>query len=320
MGYNSTTAWDYFHINSITKDHDGHYLLSARHASTILKINGTDGSVIWRLGGHYSDFAIGPNVTFGFQHHARYLPGSNDTHDLISLFDNSIYGSESAGGGDKEVRLHPFSRGKYVALDHAAKTATLVKAFHPPADSILSKSQGSLQTLPNDNVLINWGSEGQVTEYTPEGEVIFHTFLSGGFLQDQVHNYRAFRSNWTGYSPETPAVLAESGNEGVVNFYVSWNGDTETKTWRFTWAEADEYGVLTRKAKEVPRTGFETVCYIGRRGDISMVRAEAVDGQGKILTVSDPVEVEQALSRTKGPARRTKGQAGKGFEQYTFEL
>ncbi|KAK0514453.1 hypothetical protein JMJ35_003070 [Cladonia borealis] len=38
---NSSMAWDYFHINSITKGDDGHYLLSARHTSTIYKINGT---------------------------------------------------------------------------------------------------------------------------------------------------------------------------------------------------------------------------------------------------------------------------------------
>ncbi|RSL84254.1 hypothetical protein CEP52_016486 [Fusarium oligoseptatum] len=72
IGYNSSTAWDYFHINSIAKGDDGNYLVSARHASTIYKINGTDGSIIWRLGGKASDFELGPNVTFGFQHHARF--------------------------------------------------------------------------------------------------------------------------------------------------------------------------------------------------------------------------------------------------------
>ena len=66
-------AWDYFHINSVTKGDDGHYLLSARHSSTIYKINGTDGTVIWRLGGNHSDFVLGTDVPFGFQHHARYM-------------------------------------------------------------------------------------------------------------------------------------------------------------------------------------------------------------------------------------------------------
>jgi hypothetical protein len=297
IGYNSSTAWDYFHINSITKGDDGHYLLSARHASTILKINGTDGSVIWRLGGRHSNFSLGTDVAFGFQHHARYLPGGNETHNVISLFDNSVYGSESAGGGEKEVRLFPFSRGKYIALDHVAKTATLVKAFHPPDDSILAKSQGSLQTLPNGNALINWGSEGQVTEYSPDGEIIFHMFLGSGFLQDKLQNYRAFRYNWTGFSPETPAVLAEVDDEGVVRMYVSWNGDTETKTWRFIWMETDAAGTSRKIEKEVSRTGFETACRVGgRAGSISAVQALAVDGKGRVLTISEAVEVKHALS------------------------
>lgn len=296
IGYNSSTAWDYFHINSITKGEDGHYLLSARHASTIFKINGTDGSVIWQLGGHNSDFALGSNVTFGFQHHARYLPGGNDTHDIISLFDNSVYGSESAGGGKQEVRLYPFSRGKYISLDHSAKTATLLKAFHPPDDSILSKSQGSLQTLPNDNVLINWGSEGQITEYSPEGDVIFHAFLGSGFLQDKLQNYRAFRYNWTGYSPETPALLAEEDEEGIVRMYVSWNGDTETKVWRFIWTEENEEGVTAKKAKEVKRTGFESECKVVTRGvAISTVQAEALDANGRTLTISNEINVTKTL-------------------------
>ncbi len=40
--------------------------------------------------------------------------------ELISLFDNSVYGSESAGE-DKQVILYPYSRGKYIALDHVHK-------------------------------------------------------------------------------------------------------------------------------------------------------------------------------------------------------
>ena len=46
-GYNSSDAWDYFHINSVDKDADGNYLISARDACAIHKINGTDGEIIW---------------------------------------------------------------------------------------------------------------------------------------------------------------------------------------------------------------------------------------------------------------------------------
>lgn len=290
LGYNSSTAWDYFHINSIVKGDDGHYLLSARHASTIYKINGTDGSIIWRLGGKHSDFELGPNVTFGFQHHARSLATSSPDTDIISLFDNSVYGSESAGGGDKEVHVYPYSRGKYIRLDHTTKKASLHRAFLPPdrGAPILTKSQGSLQTLPGGNALINWGSEGQISEYTEGGDAIFHAFLDSGSLQDNLQNYRAFRYNWTGFSPETPAVFAEQGPHGV-DVYVSWNGDTQTRTWRYVWDE-DVGGASVTRSKDVRRTGFETVLRIGNEGEVmGRVHVQALDADGRSLVISEGV-------------------------------
>ena len=50
-------------------------------------------------------------------------------------------------------------------------------------------------------------------------------FLDSGFLQDKLQNYRAFRFNWTGYSPEAPAIFAEEVEEENIDVYVSWNGD-----------------------------------------------------------------------------------------------
>ncbi|KAF5643979.1 hypothetical protein F25303_6154 [Fusarium sp. NRRL 25303] len=295
IGHNSSTAWDYFHINSITKGDDGHYLLSARHSSTIYKINGTDGSIIWRLGGRFSDFTLGDNVTFGFQHHARYLKGgSGESTEIISLFDNSVYGSESAGGGDKEVHLYPYSRGKYIKLDHAAHTATLELAFLPPQGPILSKSQGSLQTLPNGNALINWGSEGQITEYSSSGEPVFHAFLDSGLLQDKLQNYRAFRYNWTGYSQETLAVLAEKGEGGEVNVYMSWNGDTRTVAWRVSWSKRIGWATI-RKTQTHPKTGFETTIKLTKASSsMGPVSVEALGADGQVLQVSENVRTELA--------------------------
>ena len=291
----SSMAWDYFHINSITKGNDGHYLLSARHTSTIYKINGTDGTVIWRLGGKRSDFMLGPNVTFGFQHHARYMEVGNGPSEVLSLFDNSVYGSEAGGGGDKEVRLYPFSRGKYIRLDYESKVATLERVFHPPHNSILSFSQGSLQTLPNANVLIGWGSEGQITEYSPDGDPVFHAFLDSGFLHDKVQNYRAFRYNWTGFSSETIAVFAEAvDHPPATNIYVSWNGDTETAVWRFVWVEEAVSGVI-KKMKEVKRMGFETTLRLsGPPAAIGVIYVEAISPDGRVLMVSEDVRAVPA--------------------------
>jgi len=304
LGYNSSTAWDYFHINSVTKDDDGHYLLSARHASTLFKINGTDGSIIWRLGGKYSDFELGPNVTFGFQHHARWLPGSNLSIERVSLFDNSVYGSESAGGRDQMVRLYPFSRGKYLTIDHSRKTATLEKVFHPPENSILTKSQGSLQTLPNGNVLINWGSEGSISEYTEDGTLIFHAYLDSGFLGENVQNYRAFRYNWTGFSPEPPAVTARIGEDGKARMWASWNGDTRTSEWIFSWTETGIRSRTVTKTQTVQRTGFETQLSIQVAGQIASVQVEAIDSRGSSLAKSASIRARPDIRAANGQPRR----------------
>lgn len=290
-GVNSSVAWDYFHINSIHKGADGHYLLSGRHVSTVYKINGTDGSIIWQLGGNHTDFELGKNVEFGYQHHARYMPGTNESFTHLSLFDNSFYGSEATGNGSN-ITTYPYSRGKYITIDHEAKKASLVQAFLPPNNSILTTSQGSLQTLANGNVFVNWGSEGQITEYLPNGTIIFHAHLDSGELTEHVQSYRGFRYHWTGFSPEMPALVAErEGNS--VQLYVSWNGDTRAKYWRFMWDVKGTSSKEPRKNHQVTqRYGFETAMKITLRSDndnVSNMQAIALDADGREIGSSDTV-------------------------------
>ncbi|CAK4032812.1 Hypothetical predicted protein [Lecanosticta acicola] len=44
-------GWDYVHFNSVDKDHNGDYYVSARHTDTIYKIAKSDGHVMWKLNG-----------------------------------------------------------------------------------------------------------------------------------------------------------------------------------------------------------------------------------------------------------------------------
>lgn len=50
-GFDINSAFDYFHINSVDKDGQGRYLVSARHTHTITCISGSTGEVLWTLGG-----------------------------------------------------------------------------------------------------------------------------------------------------------------------------------------------------------------------------------------------------------------------------
>lgn len=288
-GYNSSDAWDYFHINSVDKDVEGNYLISARDACAVHKINGTSGEIIWRLGGTNSDFLLGPEVEFCFQHHARYV--SKDGHEeVISLYDNSAHGTEDSKGS--EVHTHPFSRGKIIRVNTATWQASIVQAFHPP-DNLLSKSQGSTQLLPNGNVLVNWGSEGAVTEYRADGTPIFHAYMDSGDLGAGVQNYRGFRYNWTGIPNESPSLVVLKSAQGETTAYVSWNGDTETALWRF-YSVVDENGSREFLGK-AERTGFETSLKLLADQAVGQVVAEAVNSRGKVLVSTSVVKTEDEV-------------------------
>ncbi|HVL90734.1 MAG TPA: arylsulfotransferase family protein [Actinomycetota bacterium] len=113
------------------------------------------GEVIWRIGGTNSDFAVGPDTTFEFQHDARWLDSG-----ILSLFDN--------GAGPREVKEK--SRGLHLKLDVESMTASLVREF-PHPDGSLAGSQGNMQNLPNGTVVVGWGSRRNVTRRERHGAV-----------------------------------------------------------------------------------------------------------------------------------------------------
>ncbi|KAI5866072.1 ASST-domain-containing protein [Durotheca rogersii] len=286
-GYNSSDAWDYFHINSVDKDVDGNYLISARDACSIHKINGTDGEIIWKLNGKDSSFKVPKNAEFCFQHDARFLSQYDDV-EVISLYDNSAHGTEHGTGS--EVHTAPTSSGKIIKVNTTSWEAELVQAFFPP-DGLLSKSQGSTRILPNGNAIVNWGSSGAVTEFLANGTPIFHAYLDSGELGIGVENYRGFRYNWTGLPTEDPAIVALESDEGITA-YVSWNGDTETRAWRF-YAQTDEKG--SRKfLGEVERVSFETSLPIGHE-NIAGIVAEAIGKDGRSLRTTGVAFVEPEI-------------------------
>ncbi|KAJ5099024.1 hypothetical protein N7532_006025 [Penicillium argentinense] len=242
----SASAWDYLHINSIDKDEEGNYLVSARHFSTIYKINGTDGSIIWQLGGRKPSFSLSGNWSFGFQHHARWRPelvkpGSNT--EVISFFDNS---------GNGAITYNDVSSALVVEINYTAKTASIRRKLSAPY-GLQAKSQGNAQLLPDGRVFVNWGSEGALTEFSADDKIAFHAFIE----QDAV-SYRGFVGNWTGLPVETPALVALREGPNKMKLYVSWNGDTEAVAWRFFYSRSKgpSQKVLVGQAE---KRSFETV-------------------------------------------------------------
>ncbi|KAF4962605.1 hypothetical protein FSARC_9383 [Fusarium sarcochroum] len=292
-GQNSSQAWDYFHLNSVDKDDQGNYIISARNVAALYKIDGTTGEIIWTLGGQSSSFKVEDDAIFAYQHDARLLDRSHDgSIDVLSLFDNSA--SESK-------QINPVSRARIIQIDHKSKVA---KALHtyPAPDGILARSQGNAQVLPNGNVFTNWGQAGAITEFSRDGDVLFHAYLDSA-PSNLAQSYRGFRFNWTGTPSEDPAIVVINGEtSGTTDIYVSWNGDTETASWRFyieLAKDSDRKPVNeNRLVGEVKRTGFET--HLGLDSSTLdggfRVLAEALDVNGKILRRSPTVAVSHGLA------------------------
>lgn len=260
---------------------------------------------------------MGPNVEFAFQHDARFISKSADgKKEIISLYDNSAHGTENGHG--HEVHFYKYSRGKTIEVNTETWEAKIVQVFNPP-DNLLSKSQGSTQVLPNGNVVVNWGSEGALTEFTADGTPIFHFYMDSGLLGQGVENYRGYRYNWTGFPNEAPAIVAlQDEVDKSTSIYVSWNGDTETKTWRFY--EVNDAGRRSYLG-ESKRRSFETVLKVEGLG-VKTVQAEALDVEGRVLVdtsvVKPEVFIEQFQGKSTGERKKLSQQTGEGILSWPF--
>lgn len=267
-GLDPFSPWDYFHINSIDKNNDGDYLISSRHTSAVYKISGKDGSITWRLHGQEPSFT---NVNFSFsqQHDARWL-FENSTHSLLSLYNNGYNGYN---------KTHKYSSGMVILVDHVAKTAKQTRDYLPPGKGMLSSSQGNMQVLPNHHVMMGWGNNAYVSEHDIHGSLVFWGYFTkdAGFM-----NYRAQKFEWEGNPTDVPALWTYSKSpvpSTPTTFYVSWNGATRVKSWRFYGAQNTTGPFVL--LDEIARSGFET-----SYTNVSFypwTYAEAVDTQGVLL-------------------------------------
>lgn len=145
----NTPVVDYIHINSIVLDIDGNFLVSCRHTDEIIKINRTSGAVMWRLGGSLSkgnQFQWLNDTVGGFRGFNHQHSAIRTQRGTILLFDNGNFKP-----GDKSSRVVEYE------VDEQAKTVRKVFEF-VPSPTIYVATMGSVQELPNENIVIGWGS------------------------------------------------------------------------------------------------------------------------------------------------------------------
>lgn len=248
---------DYFHLNSIDVDADGHLLVSARNTSTIYKIHRKTGEVLWRLGGKKSDFSVDSAASFAFQHDVRRRPDGT-----ITIFDNNA----AVPGATT------YSRGLRIALDMKKRKATYVAEYLAPTQRT-TYAMGNVQQLDDGGVMIGWGTAGSFTELGPDGSIR----LDASFADGSV-TYRAFRFELDAQPKGRPATEVVENPDGSLTLYVSWNGATRVAKWQLLTGPT---AAAMKPVRTVRRAGFETAIPLPvRSGAVSVV---ALDAHGKQL-------------------------------------
>jgi hypothetical protein len=253
--------YDYFHLNSIQQLPGGNLLVSARDTSAVYLIDKQTGNIIWTLGGKQSSFTVGPGANFAWQHDA-HLVGQT-----LTLFNDNWGGEGSQQGGPATaLTLH---------LNSTTMTATLVHSYgHSP--SVITGTQGSMQTLPNGNVFVGWGADPDFSEYTSGGSQIFNGNFALG-----VKSYRAYRFPWVAQPLSQPALAVAAASGGGLTLYASWNGATQVSVWRVVGgATASTLQWVGRAV----RTGFETT--INLKNSYPYVEVMALNASGQVVGTS----------------------------------
>jgi hypothetical protein len=275
------TPWDWFHLNSIDPEPNGDLLISGRGTWAAYQLERGSGSILWRLGGTRSSFAMSPGTETAWQHDPRI-----HSDGTVTLFDNG-----------SNPRIHYQSRGVRMAIDPAHRTTHLVGSYPHPSSPLLADSQGNVQALPNGGVVVGWGAKPYVSEFASRGALLFDAHIPV-----EMSSYRAFRFRWSGQPLWPPAVSARVlATEDSTAVSASWNGATNVASWRVL--AGPDPGSLTAQAMMLD-TGFEsTVTFPNtypEHGKVEYVAVQALDATGRVLGTSATVPVYNPATNTAG--------------------
>ncbi|MEM6723239.1 MAG: arylsulfotransferase family protein, partial [Bacteroidota bacterium] len=240
--------------------------ISYRHFNSIHRVSRTNGDIVWRLGGAFSDFNFVNDAGFSAQHNVRMI---NDS--TISLFDN---------GNMANPQL---SRGVVYELDLNNMEATLTRTY---GDNIglYSPAMGSFQLLPGNLGLISWGQQlaplPALTLLNANGEG-----LSGLNLDFPYINYRTnfiLKADYT--LPDRPGISCSSSPDGdqLLSVEAGWEG--------YEWSTGEESATIA-----VSSNGYYQYWVDQGDGKLGSYVVEVTDGgiEGCLVTsISEPIDVQ----------------------------
>ncbi|HEX3690706.1 MAG TPA: arylsulfotransferase family protein [Solirubrobacteraceae bacterium] len=146
-----THEFDYMHLNSVAVTPDGNLIISGRHTWALYKLDRASGEVMWRLGGKRSQFAMGTDAQFAWQHDVR-MPNPR----TITVFDN---------GDDGRTPTHR-TRALDLSVNERARRVTVGHAY-VRRRPVTATAMGSARRLGDGHMAVGWGSAHYVTEAAP---------------------------------------------------------------------------------------------------------------------------------------------------------
>lgn len=223
---------------------EGNFLISYRHLSCVILVDGKTAQVIWVMWGKknmFTDISENGSAEFHYQHQPR-VSGPN----RFTLFDNHDLDHGFCSTPSK------CSRGLEVEYDAEALTVKMINEWYHP-QSLTSASRGGVQRTSTGNVVIAWGQNPMYTEYTPDGEVVMDIQRGRVVLVPhgiaEVITYRIWKGQWVG-NPSWGPSMACDGPQHYRHAYVSWNGATEVARWALV-----RPSVLPRPGEDPTRLG-----------------------------------------------------------------
>ncbi|MGH8988197.1 MAG: arylsulfotransferase family protein, partial [Acidimicrobiales bacterium] len=270
-----TVPWDAYHGNSVQLVRGGKFLVSMRNTWAVYMVDKKTSDIAWTLGGKSSTFTIPSKARFEWQHDVMLSSGG-----VLTAFDDNCCEISSSGtlgtpGGS--------AKGLVLKLDVKRHTAKLLHSYLHGADFDVAFT-GSLQRLPNGNVLVGWGSKPYFSEYSKDGRMLLDAVLPGKDL-----SYRAlFTADWVGKPDDRPTGTARKAH-GKATVYASWNGATQVASWRVLAGRTA--GHMTTVAKKA-KSGFETAIHL--RHSYKLFKVQALDAKGHVLRTSEAFMVPTA--------------------------
>lgn len=250
-------VWDPYHMNSIALDPSGNLVISLRHASTVVDVDPSSGSIDWQLGGKRSTYRLTDGVEFAFQHDAE-MP---DAH-TVTLFNNDS-SSGKVGGGPSSL--------EWIHLDPTTHVATLVRNQRHP-DNLVAGAMGNLQQIGNGDAFSGWGTAGHISEFAADGTMLYDVSLPG------AGTYRAYFDGWQGTPDGRPSVRID-GTTG----HAQWNGATAVARWKVLSGSDAQH--LT-SSMTIPSTGADSTFPVPEAGRYYQV--QALDTSGTVIGTSSP--------------------------------